>query len=95
MDSDTIYTIEPKVADRHTVIFLHGRDSNCKEFADELFESKASEPVGQPRTLRNLLPNIRWIFPSAPALHSERFSTHMSQWFDMWSVENPVKGPEL
>ncbi|KAI1756606.1 lysophospholipase II [Xylaria castorea] len=95
MASDTTYIVEPKAAHTHTVIFLHGRDSNCKEFADELFESEASEPVDQPRTLLDLFPNNRWVFPSAPVLQSKRFGTDMSQWFDMWSVENPAERPEL
>ncbi|KAI1110831.1 alpha/beta-hydrolase [Nemania sp. NC0429] len=95
MASDTLYIAEPKAAHTHTVIFLHGRDSNGREFASELFESEASEPVDQPRTLQDLFPNIRWVFPSAIALHSSRFSTDMSQWFDMWSVENPAERPEL
>ncbi|KAI0547481.1 lysophospholipase II [Xylaria curta] len=60
MASDTIYIVKPKAAHTHTVIFLHGRDSSCKEFADELFESEASQPMNQPRTLLDLFPNIRW-----------------------------------
>ncbi|KAI0452037.1 lysophospholipase II [Xylaria acuta] len=95
MTSDTTYIIEPKAAHTHTIIFLHGRDSNCKEFADELLESEASESVDQPQTLQGLFPNIRWVFPTAPALPSKRFGTDMSQWFDMWSVENPAERPEL
>lgn len=95
MASDITYTIGPKAAHTQTVIFLHGRDSNCREFADEIFESEASEPAHQPRTLLGLFPGIRWVFPSAPTLQSERFGTDMSQWFDMWSVENPGERPEL
>ncbi|KAI1369600.1 lysophospholipase II [Xylaria arbuscula] len=95
MASDTTYAVGPKAAHTQTVIFLHGRDSNCREFADELFESEASEPANQPRTLPDLFPGIRWVFPSAPTLQSERFGTDMSQWFDMWSVENPAERPEL
>lgn len=74
----------------HTIIFLHGRDSINTEFADELFESEASEPAGQPRTLRDLFPTVRWVFPAAPTLRSARFDTDMSQWFDIWSVEEPA-----
>ncbi|KAI1454036.1 phospholipase/carboxylesterase [Annulohypoxylon moriforme] len=79
----------------HTVIFLHGRDSECEEFARELFESEASTPVGQPRTLPDRLPYVRWVFPPAPLLPSARFGSTMSQWFDMWSVENPEDQVEL
>ncbi|KAI1821851.1 lysophospholipase II [Xylaria intraflava] len=53
------------------------------------------KPADQPRTFHDLFPNIRWVFPSAPTLQSERFGTDMSQWFDMWSVENPTERPEL
>ncbi|KAI0878140.1 lysophospholipase II [Hypoxylon argillaceum] len=95
MASDTTHIAEPLAAHTHTVIFLHGRDSNSKEFADEVFESEASDPVNQPRTLRDLFPSVRWVFPSAPSLPSSRFGTDMSQWFDMWSVEDPAEQPEL
>ncbi|KAK6819528.1 phospholipase carboxylesterase [Apiospora arundinis] len=94
-------SLEPKVfgptgAHTHTVIFLHGRDSDCAEFADEFFESEASPEGGggpgqnNPRTLRELFPTVRWVFPGAPVLRSARFDgVDMSQWFDMWSVEDP------
>ncbi|KAK5452899.1 hypothetical protein LTS15_007047 [Exophiala xenobiotica] len=79
----------------HTVIFLHGRDSDSQEFASEFFESEASEPAGEKRTLRDLFPSIRWVFPTAPTLHSKRFDTTMPQWFDMWSVEEPEEQIEI
>ncbi|KAJ9500821.1 hypothetical protein H2202_003379 [Exophiala xenobiotica] len=79
----------------HTVIFLHGRDSDSQEFASEFFESEASEPAGEKRTLPDLFPSIRWVFPTAPTLHSRRFDTTMSQWFDIWSVEEPVEQVEI
>lgn len=79
----------------HTVIFLHGRDSTNEEFAAEFFESEASEPANQPRTLPDLFPTIRWVFPGALTLHSARFDTNMSQWFDMWSVEDPTEQAEI
>lgn len=82
-------------AHTHTIIFLHGRDSTSAEFADELFESEASEPKDKPRTLRDLLPTVRWVFPTAPLLPSARFDTDMSQWFDMWSTEDPDERPEI
>lgn len=82
-------------AHTHTIIFLHGRDSTAAEFASELFESEASGPSDRPRTLRDLFPTVRWVFPTAPALRSARFETEMSQWFDMWSTEDPDERPEL
>ncbi|KAI2617651.1 phospholipase/carboxylesterase [Hypomontagnella submonticulosa] len=79
----------------HTVIFLHGKGSDCEEFSSEFFESEASLPADQPRTLLDLFPTIRWTFPSAPITYSQRFECDESQWFDMWSVENPNEKAEL
>ncbi|KAK0753370.1 Alpha/Beta hydrolase protein [Schizothecium vesticola] len=78
----------------HTIIFLHGRDSEAKEFASEFFESEASGPDAD-RTLTALFPTTRWVFPQAKALRSERFDRDMSQWFDMWSLEDLQEGSEL
>lgn len=96
--STRCHIVEPQHGQQHThtVIFLHGRDSINTEFAQEIFESEASGPQEQPRTLPALLPTIRWVFPAAPVLRSARFDTDLSQWFDMWSVEEPdVRGREL
>ncbi|KAI0024427.1 Phospholipase/Carboxylesterase-domain-containing protein [Xylariomycetidae sp. FL0641] len=79
----------------HTIVFLHGKGSDAEEFSSEFFESEATEPAGQPRTLPDLFPSIRWVFPSAPILRSERFDCEESQWFDMWAVENPNERPEM
>lgn len=79
----------------HTIIFLHGRGSTNQELADEFFESEASEPADLPRTLPDLFPTIRWVFPAAPVLRAARFDTDMSQWFDMWAVENPTERAEI
>ncbi len=82
-----------------TIIFLHGRDSSAREFADELFESEASASTTateqDDRTLPALLPTARWVFPQAPLLHAQRFDTPLSQWFDMWAVEDPEVKSEV
>lgn len=88
-----LHCIEPR-SHTHTVIFLHGRDSHAAEFARELFESEASG-TGPRRTLPDLLPCVRWVFPDAPTLRSARFGAEMRQWFDVWSVEEPAERPEL
>ncbi|OAA66285.1 Phospholipase/carboxylesterase [Cordyceps fumosorosea ARSEF 2679] len=82
-----------------TIIFLHGRDSTAQELASELFESEASPNTAttddQDLTLPGLLPSARWVFPSAPILRSQRFDIDMSQWFDMWYVEDPEEQPDI
>ncbi|KAI0439841.1 lysophospholipase II [Xylaria telfairii] len=91
MASEITYIVGPKAEHTHTVIFLHDCDSDCEEFASEFFVSEASEPG----TLKDISPHIRWVFPSAPILMSARFGIHLSQWFDMWSLDNPMERPEL
>ncbi|KAF9874353.1 phospholipase carboxylesterase [Colletotrichum karsti] len=90
----TSCTVGPVVGSihTHTVILLHGRDSECHEFGAEFFESETS---GSPQSLKDLFPNFKWVFPGARPIPSERFDTPLSQWFDMWSVENPDQRPEL
>jgi predicted esterase len=78
----------------HTVIILHGRDSDASEFASEFFECEVSSPDAD-RTLPALFPTVRWVFPQAEKIPSERFGTDMSQWFDMWSVEEPQQRPDI
>lgn len=75
----------PVVPHTQTMILLHGRDSAAQDFASEFFESQASDN----RTLMQIFPGMKWVFPSAPELRSERFDCNLPQWFDMWDTENP------
>ncbi|KAK6007017.1 hypothetical protein QM012_006025 [Aureobasidium pullulans] len=70
---------------------LHGRDSVASEFAEELFESQASDD----RTLPQIYTSFKWVFPNSGLLRSERVDMELSQWFDMWSTEKPHDEPEL
>ncbi|KAG8631728.1 hypothetical protein KVT40_000868 [Elsinoe batatas] len=81
----TTHIVAPLAEHTHTIIFLHGKDSTATEFASEIFESQASNDL----TLPQLLPGVKWVFPSAPTLRSARFDCDMTQWFDMWDVQNP------
>lgn len=90
--TDRLHIVAPKRGHTHThtIIFLHGRDSTATEFSAELFESQASD-----RTLAEIFPSVKWIFPTAKPLRCERFGVEMSQWFDMWSTENPEEREDL
>ncbi|QDS70301.1 hypothetical protein FKW77_008146 [Venturia effusa] len=85
------HIVEPTQDHSHTFIFLHGRDSTAEEFALEFFECQASDD----RTFPEIYPSIKWIFPTAKTLMSERFGTEMSQWFDMWSTEDPEERDDI
>lgn len=82
---EQVYVVDPSSEHTHTIVFLHGRDSNASEFASELFESQASDG----RTLREIFPGFKWVFPNSGLRPSNQFDCDMSQWFDMWSVQNP------
>jgi predicted esterase len=73
------------------IILLHGRDSIASEFAEEFFESQASDD----RTLPEIFPTTRWVFPTSKIRNSARFEAPMSQWFDMWSLENRSEKNEI
>lgn len=91
--NNTIHIVAPRDGHDHTqtIIFLHGRDSTASEFAEEFFESQASDD----RTLLDIFPGTRWVFPTAKMRNSARFETPMSQWFDIWSVENPMERSQI
>jgi len=82
--------VHPRGDHTHTVILLHGRDSTAIEFSKRFFESEASGPPDEKRTLPDLFPNIKWVFPQTEALQCDLLGTQpMAQWFDMWSTEDP------
>lgn len=85
-----LHVVAPSKRHTHTVILLHGRDSTASEFASEFFESQASDNLTLPETF----PSFKWVFPSSKLRNSARFETTLSQWFDMWSVENPSERHE-
>jgi lysophospholipase II len=81
----------PTAAHTHTIIFLHGRDSNAAEFKIDFLESETSNF----KTFPDVFPGVKWVFPSAGLCYSERFNTKLSQWFDIWGVENPTERSDL
>ncbi|KEQ67654.1 alpha/beta-hydrolase [Aureobasidium melanogenum CBS 110374] len=85
MEAIDNYVVQPTTARSHTIIMLHGRDSVASEFAEELFESQASDN----RTLPQIYPGFKWVFPNSGLLKSERFDMELPQWFDMWGTEKP------
>jgi lysophospholipase-2 len=90
--AEQLQIVSPSDQHTHTIILLHGRDSNASEFATEFLESQASDD----RTLPELFPNLKWVFPTSKIRASQRFQgIEMSQWFDIWSTENPQDREEL
>ncbi|KAM7192124.1 acyl-protein thioesterase [Rhypophila sp. PSN 637] len=90
--------IEPPSPNQHThtIVFLHGRGDNAKNFARSLAYSTSS--TGQ--TLMQHFPSARWVFPSSELRPSARLANTFgggmtSQWFDTWDVQNLSYREEL
>jgi predicted esterase len=54
-----------------------------------------SEILTDDRTLPETFPTVKWVFPTSKLRESARFKVEMSQWFDMWSTENPQERKEV
>jgi lysophospholipase-2 len=86
----------------HTIIFLHGRNSFGEDLSQDFFDSKSANDG---TTLAAIFPTVKFVFPtfrlrdSSRVIHDSPSFAHlinpMSQWFDIWSVENHNEKPEL
>lgn len=85
-----LHVVAPTVVHMHTIILLHGRGSNAKEFASEFFESQARDD----RFLTQIFPGYKWVFPCAAIRYAQGEEEEMHQWFDMASVQTPCHDPE-
>ncbi|CZT51995.1 uncharacterized protein RSE6_13227 [Rhynchosporium secalis] len=86
----------------HTFIFLHSREDYGSELSRSFFQSTSKSSPGS--SLAALFPSMRFVFPTAPLLRSERHAEELSessfdkqlegeevisQWFDLWDVAEP------
>ncbi|KAH6647171.1 acyl-protein thioesterase [Truncatella angustata] len=83
--------VPPETEHTHTIIFLHGRGSSAQELAESLFMLRDSAK----RSLSDLFPSVRWVFPQAELLYCERDDQDWSQWFDVWNVLDFADSEEL
>ncbi|CZS91652.1 uncharacterized protein RCO7_06967 [Rhynchosporium graminicola] len=94
---NTAHIIPPRGDHIMTIILLHGRDSTATEFAEEFFEEETSDK----RTLLEVFPTTKWVFPSSKIRDSARRiaagfeDKSMSQWFDMYSTEDPSENTDI
>lgn len=83
--SDSTTIVAPR-ADKHThtVIFLHGREDCGTWFAQDFFDPRSSDG----RTLAEIFPSIRWVFPTA----KRQFSARYNHEFENSSFKDAFKG---
>lgn len=78
--------IPPQTLHTHTFILLHGLGSNGEKFGNELLESGVSS---QKKTLRDVFPGAKFIFPTAKWRRSTAFNRAMlTHWFDTYSLDD-------
>jgi predicted esterase len=81
------FVLHPTSTHTHTIILLHGLGSNGEAFGTEFQESGRSSTGAK---LTELLPDARFIFPTAKRRRSSAFRrTTINQWFDIASLEDP------
>lgn len=82
-----IFLVEPTSTHSHSVILLHGLSSNGESFGTEFLETGVTSTG---KTLPQLLPGARWIFPTAKRRRSTAFGRAMlTQWFDIVRLPDP------
>lgn len=86
-----LLTIAPTTSHTHTVIFLHGRGDNARNFAGSL----AGSPDSHGRTLIDAFPSFRWVFPQAPTRECASSPDVWPQWFDVWNVRDLSENENL
>lgn len=80
----SLHIVTPLGKHTHTIIFLHGRESSATEFATEFFESQASDR----RTLPEIFPTVKWVFPNSGTRNRARFDAEESQWYVFLMSQN-------
>ncbi|RBR20934.1 uncharacterized protein FIESC28_05086 [Fusarium coffeatum] len=85
--AQTPYIVEPTGPHTHSLIILHGLGSNGKKFGRELIETGI---CSDGKSLPELLPGARFIFPTSKKRRSSAFRrSKLTQWFNIASLEDP------
>ncbi|KAJ4118893.1 hypothetical protein NW768_010632 [Fusarium equiseti] len=81
------YIVEPTGPHTHSLIILHGLGSNGKKFGRELLETGI---CSDGKSLPELLPGARFIFPTSKKRRSSAFrGSKLTQWFNIASLDDP------
>lgn len=75
----------------HTVIFLHGRGSTARKLAEGLHHFTDARS----RSLFEMFPSFRWVFPQAPLRERASSGDKTYQWFDVWDARDPAEREEV
>ncbi|KAI8944529.1 phospholipase/carboxylesterase [Xylaria longipes] len=85
--NEQLYIVEPAARHTHTIILLHGLSSNGEKFGKEFLETGRTKSG---KTLPELLPGARFVFPTAKRRRSSAFGRKkLTQWFDIARLPDP------
>ncbi|KAI1119952.1 phospholipase/carboxylesterase [Nemania abortiva] len=90
--SSSPYIVEPTITHTHTIILLHRLGSSGKRFGEELLKAVKTR---QGKTLPDLLPSTRFVFPTAKFGLSSALGRRTTQWFDIARPADPSFRQEL
>jgi predicted esterase len=83
--------IDASAPHTHTVVFLHGRGDDARNFAASL----AYSPDSRHHSLVKAFPSFRWVFPQAPMRKCASSPETWRQWFDVWNVRDFAERQDL
>ncbi|MCJ1440654.1 MAG: hypothetical protein MMC23_001140 [Stictis urceolatum] len=83
------FAIHPSGKHTHTIIFLHGRGSNGKEFFEDLL---GNDHLNNRFSSAS---NCKWVFPSAHMRYDSTFKEELQAWYDVYSLTDPDAEWEL
>ncbi|KAJ2967095.1 hypothetical protein NQ176_g9835 [Zarea fungicola] len=82
-----IFVVEPSAAHTHTILLHHGLGPNGEKFGSELLDTGVASSGHK---LAELLPHVRFVFPTAKRRRSSAFGRSiLTQWFDIARLEEP------
>ncbi|KAK2591009.1 hypothetical protein QQS21_011302 [Conoideocrella luteorostrata] len=82
-----IFVVEPSAPHTHTILLLHGLGSNGEKFGSELLDMGVASSGHK---LTELLPYVRFVFPTSRRRRSSAFGRSMlTQWFDIARLDEP------
>lgn len=92
------FIIPPRTHHTHTLILLHGRGGNGRDFGIELITTKLQQTGATIDTLSQRFPSTKFIFPTArllPTMQAKRLP--LPQWFDFagWDELGIEKNEEV
>ncbi|KAI0138143.1 alpha/beta-hydrolase [Hypoxylon sp. NC0597] len=91
-----VHAIHPQPGFRHThtMILLHGeRHKDGIDCANEFLATKACDPAIRHKTIRELFPTVRWVFPHAPWFHARNGSmVPTTMWLDARTTKDFLPG---